>query len=122
MLAGRFPANGFGKRRSALRFVRALAARLGASPDQAIPGYEDAWYYLWKERRLPVNVDPHDSKLKEPEERERLARVLEKGLDKVVGYALPLRRDIAKNRDHDPLRTFDLPCDGDGRSRRDILW
>jgi uncharacterized protein (DUF2126 family)/transglutaminase-like putative cysteine protease len=77
----------------ALRFVRALAARLGASPEQAIPGYEDAWYYLWKERRLPVNVDPHDSRLKEPEERERLARVFEKGLDKVVGYALPLRRD-----------------------------
>jgi uncharacterized protein (DUF2126 family)/transglutaminase-like putative cysteine protease len=77
----------------ALRFVRAFAARLEASADQAIPGYEDAWYYLWKERRLPVNVDPHDSKLKEPEERERLARVFEQGLDKVVGYALPLRRD-----------------------------
>jgi len=77
----------------ALRFVRALSARLGASPDRAIPGYEDAFYYLWKERRLPVNVDPHDSKLKEPEERERLARVFEQGLDRVVGYALPLRRD-----------------------------
>jgi uncharacterized protein (DUF2126 family) len=21
-------------------------------------GYEDTWYYLWRERRLPVNVDP----------------------------------------------------------------
>ena len=25
-----------------------------------MPGYEDVWYYLWKERRLPVNVDPLD--------------------------------------------------------------
>ena len=31
----------------------------------ALPGYEDVWYYLWKERRLPVNVDPFDNKLDE---------------------------------------------------------
>ena len=23
-----------------------------------IPAYEDVWYYLWRERRLPTNVDP----------------------------------------------------------------
>ncbi|HLH29550.1 MAG TPA: transglutaminase family protein, partial [Acidimicrobiales bacterium] len=77
----------------ARRFVRRLAETLGVSPDRALPGYEDAWYYLWKERRLPVNVDPHDSRLKDPDERAQLARVFEQGLDKVVGYALPLQRD-----------------------------
>ncbi len=56
------------------------------------PAIEDVWYYLWKERRLPVNVDVLENHLEDPEERLRLARVFEQGLDQVVGYALPLRR------------------------------
>ncbi len=74
------------------RFIRALAERLDVDPKFAIPGHEDAWYHLWKERRLPVNVDPFDSRLSEPQERDRLAKVFEQGLDKEVGYCLPLRR------------------------------
>jgi uncharacterized protein (DUF2126 family) len=72
-------------------FVTALAKRLDVDPGHALPGYEDAWYYLWRERRLPANVDPHDSKLEDAEERARLARVLDQGLGAVVGYALPLQ-------------------------------
>jgi uncharacterized protein (DUF2126 family)/transglutaminase-like putative cysteine protease len=75
----------------AQRFARALAARLEVGSEFALPAYEDVWYYLWKSRRLPVNVDPLDSRLSNPEERDRLARVFEQGLDKIVGYALPLR-------------------------------
>jgi len=71
-------------------FVHALAKRLGVDGGHALPAYEDAWYYLWRERRLPSNVDPHDSKLEDPEERARLARVLDRGLGAVVGYVLPL--------------------------------
>ena len=55
------------------------------------PGYEDVWYYLWKERRLPVNVDPLESRLDNEEDRHRLAKVFEQGLSHVVGFALPLR-------------------------------
>jgi uncharacterized protein (DUF2126 family)/transglutaminase-like putative cysteine protease len=76
----------------ALAFTRFLTRLLDIAPDHIEPGYEDAWYYLWKERRLPGNVDPFDSKLKEPEERARLAKVFEQGLDRVIGYALPLQR------------------------------
>ncbi len=65
----------------------------GLNPEHALPGYEDTWYYLWKERRLPVNVDPFENKLENAEDRARLARVFERGLDHVVGYALPLRRE-----------------------------
>jgi uncharacterized protein (DUF2126 family)/transglutaminase-like putative cysteine protease len=75
----------------AQRFIRALADRLAVGPDYALPAYEDVWYYLWKSRRLPINVDPLKSNLADPEERERLAKVFEQGLDKVVGYAIPLR-------------------------------
>lgn len=74
-------------------FAAALAERLQLDPGYRIPGYEDLWYYLWRERRLPVNVDPFQSHLDDPEERARLARIFEQGLDRVVGYALPLQRE-----------------------------
>jgi pilus retraction protein PilT len=79
--------------RDALRFIRLLSAKLGVSDEFLVPGYEDAWYYLWRERRLPVNVDPHDARLDDELERARLRKVFDQGLDKVVGYALPLQRD-----------------------------
>jgi uncharacterized protein (DUF2126 family) len=78
----------------AREFIRSLAARLGLDPNFAIPGYEDVWYYLWRERRLPVNVDPFDSRVDDEMERARLRRVFSQGLSKVVGYALPLGREI----------------------------
>ncbi|HUO10125.1 MAG TPA: transglutaminase family protein [Phycisphaerae bacterium] len=78
---------------TAQRFITELAMRLnsGVHPEHALPAYEDVWYYLWKERRLPVNVDPFTNDLKNEEDRKRLAKVFEQGLNKVVGYALPLR-------------------------------
>ena len=74
----------------ARRFARTLAATLGVADDHLQAGYEDTWYYLWRERRLPVNVDPFDAKLDDELERARLRRVFRQGLDKVVGYVLPL--------------------------------
>ena len=38
-----------------------------------------------------MNVDPLQSNLKNSEERKRLAENLERGLDEIVGYALPIR-------------------------------
>jgi uncharacterized protein (DUF2126 family)/transglutaminase-like putative cysteine protease len=73
-------------------FITALAERLQVDPAFCLPAYEDVWYYLWKERRLPLNVDPLESRLGDPLERARLARIFEQGLDKRAGYALPLAR------------------------------
>jgi uncharacterized protein (DUF2126 family) len=53
---------------AAQRFIITLAQRLNVDSTSVIAGYEDVWYYLWRERRLPVNVDPLKSRLKEPEE------------------------------------------------------
>jgi uncharacterized protein (DUF2126 family)/transglutaminase-like putative cysteine protease len=72
------------------RFIAALAARLGCEGDWILPAYEDAFYYIWRERKLPINVDPHNSNLKDVEERTRLAKVFEQGLDKIVGHVLPV--------------------------------
>jgi uncharacterized protein (DUF2126 family)/transglutaminase-like putative cysteine protease len=76
----------------ARQFAATLAERLGVNPAHCLPGYEDVWYYLWKERKLPTNLDPLTKGLDDAEERKGLAKVFEQGLDHVVGYALPLRR------------------------------
>ena len=76
----------------AQRFISVLAGKLEIDPTFCIPGYEDVWHYLMRERQLPVNVDPLKSRLDNPEERARLAQIFEKGLGKTVGFALPLRR------------------------------
>ncbi|EFK08452.1 transglutaminase-like protein [delta proteobacterium NaphS2] len=81
---------GFGPAEARL-FVETLADRLGVNHRYVREGYEDIFYYLYKEQRLPVNVDPEDSRLKDPEERARMARAFEKGLGEVAGFALPLQ-------------------------------
>ena len=43
---------------------------------------------MWKERRLPTNVDPLKSRLEDQEERTRLARVFEQGLGSTVGLRI----------------------------------
>ncbi|HEY1065239.1 MAG TPA: transglutaminase family protein, partial [Pirellulales bacterium] len=77
---------------TAHRFATTLAERIKVGSKWLVQGFEDTWYYLWKERRLPINVDPFKSNLKDKEERERLARVFEKGLNSPVGTVMPIRR------------------------------
>ena len=88
LLAGERGGHGVDEARA---FIATLAGRLGVSAGYAIAGFEDIWYHLWRERRLPVNVDPLDSRLDDEEERARLRRVFAHGLGRAVGYALPLR-------------------------------
>ena len=78
-------------------FIRTLAGKLGLTDKYVQAGYEDTWYYLWRERRLPVNVDPFNSKLDDEMERARLRRVFEQKLDSVVGYVLPLKAGASNN-------------------------
>jgi uncharacterized protein (DUF2126 family)/transglutaminase-like putative cysteine protease len=73
------------------RFLNTLAGHLGVDPKRALPAYEDVFYYLWREGRLPVNVDPLDSKLDDPIERDRLRRLFQQGLTRVAGRVLPLK-------------------------------
>ncbi len=77
---------------TARALIRGVAERLEISPDNALPGYEDAFYYMHRERQLPDNVLPQDNKIKDPEERARIARVFERGLHNPRGYALPVQR------------------------------
>ena len=76
----------------AQRFTQTLAATLGLPDTYIQSAYEDTWYYLWRERRLPVNVDPFNAKLDDEMERARLRRVFTQKLDAVIGYVLPVKK------------------------------
>src|SRR6266404_5551943 len=83
---------------TARRFLVRVAEELGLAPKFVFPAYEDAFYYLWRERRLPANVDPLDSRLEDPMERARLAKIFEQGLGEVVGHVLPIARTAQGDR------------------------
>ena len=70
--------------------LRAVAERLGVSAQYVFAAYEDAFYYTLRERKLPANVDPSNSKVSDPLERARLARIFEGALGTPVGYVLPI--------------------------------
>jgi len=74
----------------AQRFIKLLSNKLDVTDQYIQTGYEDTWYYLWRERRLPVNVDPFNSKLDDEMERMRLRRVFTQKLDSPIGYVLPV--------------------------------
>ena len=78
--------------RSVKRFAKRLAEKLGIEPHWLMPAYEDVLYYIWKEQRLPSNMQPTDAKLEDPEERARLAKVFNSGVTKPVAMVLPIRR------------------------------
>jgi uncharacterized protein (DUF2126 family) len=80
------------------KFLSGVAKRLSLDAKYVFPAYEDVWYYLWRERKLPVNVDPFEAKLSDEMERERLSKIFSQGLEKVVGHVLPVARyDTARN-------------------------
>ena len=78
---------------TAAAFLRLLARRLGVDRDHVFPAYEDPWWFLWRERKLPSNVNPFDARVGDPLEQMRLKRVFELGFDKPVGHALALAPD-----------------------------
>jgi uncharacterized protein (DUF2126 family)/transglutaminase-like putative cysteine protease len=90
--------NGDGKatKVEAEQLLQLMAEELGVGADMVIPAYEDPANWILKEGNLPENVTPENSKLKDPEERNRIARVFERGLTEPTGYVLPIQRWQAK--------------------------
>jgi uncharacterized protein (DUF2126 family)/transglutaminase-like putative cysteine protease len=69
-----------------------IAGRLALDAGFVLPAYEDTAAWLGKEANLPVNADPLDPKIEDPEERSRMIRTFSRGLTKPVGYVLPVQR------------------------------
>ena len=80
----------------AAEFLAEVAGRLSLDAGYIFPAYEDLFYYLWRERRLPDNVDPSDPRLADPLERARLMRVFSNGLASVAGHVFPLAKPLGR--------------------------
>ncbi|MDI4235025.1 transglutaminase family protein [Bradyrhizobium sp. Arg237L] len=78
--------------KDAERFAVTMAQKLGHAADYVMPAFEDPAFWLQREAALPANVSPANSKLSDPEERARLARVFDQGLTTAKGYVLPIQR------------------------------
>ena len=72
--------------------AKGVAERLDIGSDYVIPAYEDPAHWLVQEAKLPVNLDPSNSKLENAEDRHRIARVFDHGLTKPTGHVLPVQR------------------------------
>ena len=76
---------------SDLQFLEILSRYLNVTSEHIIPTYEDAFYMLWEEGNIPVDIDitKDDS---EELIRKRLAEILQQGTNKAAGYVLPLNK------------------------------
>jgi uncharacterized protein (DUF2126 family)/transglutaminase-like putative cysteine protease len=75
----------------AARLCIELVRALGLPANSQIAAYEDVMLQAQREQGLPINLDPLAADLDAPDQRRRLARLLERGLGQVVGYVLPLK-------------------------------
>ncbi len=72
--------------------LKTIADELGVDDGFVVPAFEDPAEWIVKEGNLPENVTPENSKLKDPEERYRIAKVFARGLTEPSGYVLPIQR------------------------------
>ena len=93
-----------------LQFLARVAENLGLDPKHVFPTFEDVFYYLWRERRLPANVDPFDSRVDDPLERERLRKVFEQGLKQTIGHVFPVMKNAAGQWQTGPWFLRDERC------------
>ncbi len=75
----------------ASRLLQAVAVELDLDVTNVVAAYEDPAEWIIREANLPDNVDPANSKLKDPEERNRIAKVFSNGLTQPAGYVLPVQ-------------------------------
>jgi uncharacterized protein (DUF2126 family)/transglutaminase-like putative cysteine protease len=77
-------------------FLKTLTGYLGCDSQNILPAYEDIFYFLWEEGKLPTDVDPLDFDTTNPLVRQKLSEILNNGMGNPVGYILPLSRDKTK--------------------------
>jgi len=73
-------------------FLVTLTNYLGCSSQTIVPAYEDAFYFLWEEGKLPVDVEPKEYNKKDTALRRKLGEILQQGIGKSVGHVFPLNK------------------------------
>jgi uncharacterized protein (DUF2126 family) len=86
------------KSSDAERFLKRVANYLGVNENNTLPAFEDIFYFLWEEEKLPLNIDPLQYNLKDPLERKKLAELLNRDPNSPVGFVLPLAWNYWDNR------------------------
>ncbi|WP_026374777.1 DUF2126 domain-containing protein [Aestuariibacter salexigens] len=74
-------------------FTASLAHQLGLPTDTVVTAYEDVLYHLWQEGNLPQDASPKQPELLHAMTRKGFLAKLERGLDKPVGFVIPLAFD-----------------------------
>ena len=82
----------------ATRFTGELCRQMGLPEDSGLEAYEDAAHFMLVEQKLPLGVKPEDNKLEDEQERTRLIKAFERGLDHPTGYILPIQVWQTKDR------------------------
>ncbi len=82
----------------ARNFVGELCRQIGVPDDSAIEAYEDAAHFMLVEQKLPLGVEPGDNKLEDEQERARVIKAFERGLDQPSGFVLPIQAWQTKDR------------------------
>ncbi|MGB4864554.1 MAG: transglutaminase family protein [Hyphomicrobium sp.] len=72
-------------------FADTLCSQLGLPVESAIPAYEDAAHFVLAEQKLPLNTIVDDPVLDDIIERERIVRVIDRGLAEPASYVLPIQ-------------------------------
>ncbi|WP_067734168.1 transglutaminase family protein [Novosphingobium naphthalenivorans] len=76
----------------AAALLQAAAEGLGVSPDYVQPVFEDTGAWMLREDELPVNSSPLDPSIEDEELARRFKRTYRRGLDKAIGFVLPVQR------------------------------
>ncbi len=74
------------------KFLKTLGWYLGCETNSVMPAYEDAFYFLWEEGKLPIDVKPKKYTKDDTHLRRKLGDILEQGIGKVVGHVYPLTK------------------------------
>lgn len=77
--------------------LREITSQLKLPIFNVQPAYEDVYYYLWQEDKLPVNINPLRVSLNDSLERRTLSEILKSGLNNPVGFVLPLEWNFETN-------------------------
>ncbi|MCJ2179216.1 DUF2126 domain-containing protein [Novosphingobium album (ex Hu et al. 2023)] len=83
--------------KNAARLLQAVAEGLDVSPEFVQPVYEDRGVWMLREDELPVNVTPLDPSIEDEEMARRFKRTYRRGIEKPVGFVLPVQRWNARD-------------------------
>ncbi len=79
------------------KFAEKLTTALGLGTEALTTAYEDILYHLWQEASLPTEVGPKQPELLDAMSRKGLLAKMEQGIEKPIGYVLPLQWHDAKH-------------------------